>query len=135
MGKRKYPPELRDRAVKMYFSTTPRPVIAHLAERLGVHREALRTWIRVESAERCQVAKAAATGRRSAASVVSGQLGVEEREELAELRLEVMELRRANEILKAASAFFAVQADPTLAWSSRSSTSSRRTSGSTLYSR
>jgi transposase-like protein len=119
----------------MYFSTTPRPVIAHLADRLGVHREALRTWIRVEQGSMPRPKPVSGRGRAAVVpSQASGQLDVEEREELDALRLEVMELRRANEILKAASAFFAVQADPTRQWSSRSSKSSRRTSGSTLYS-
>ncbi|WP_274919643.1 hypothetical protein [Streptomyces sp. WZ-12] len=40
-------------------------------------------------------------------------LTTEEKEELAQLRREVKELRRANEILRTASAFFAGQLDPT----------------------
>jgi transposase len=39
-------------------------------------------------------------------------LSSEEREELAQLRKDNRELRRANEILKAASAFFAAELDP-----------------------
>jgi len=42
-----------------------------------------------------------------------GQLTTDEREELKRLRKETVELRRANEILKAASAFFAQELDPT----------------------
>jgi transposase-like protein len=46
------------------------------------------------------------------AGVRKDLLNSEEREELKELRGEVRELRRANEILKSASAFFAAELDP-----------------------
>nr|WP_297659067.1 transposase [Pseudonocardia sp.] len=42
--KKKYPDELRERAVRLYRETHPRPVIRRLAEQLGVHHEALRNW-------------------------------------------------------------------------------------------
>lgn len=42
MGTRKYPPELRERAVRLYRESEPRPVIRRLAEQLNVHPEALR---------------------------------------------------------------------------------------------
>ncbi|GAB2812588.1 hypothetical protein GCM10027073_51020 [Streptomyces chlorus] len=41
---RKYPLELRERAVRMYRTAEPKPVIRRLAEELGVHHEALRGW-------------------------------------------------------------------------------------------
>jgi transposase len=95
---KKYPDELRERAVRLYPETHPRPVIRRLAEQLGVHHEALRNWIRQDEANR---------GERT------DRPTTEETEELRRLRKENAELRRANEILKAASAFFAQEMDPT----------------------
>jgi transposase len=95
---KKYPDELRERAVRLYFESEPRPVIRRLAEQLGVHHEALRTWIRQAQADR---------GQRTDLPTTA------EVEELRRLRKENAELRRANEILKAASAFFAQEMDPT----------------------
>ncbi|WP_274919490.1 transposase [Streptomyces sp. WZ-12] len=95
---RKYPLELRERAVRMYCTADPKPQIKRLAVDLGVHPEALRGWIRQAEADR---------GERE------DPLTTEEKEELAQLRREVKELRRANEILRTASAFFAGQLDPT----------------------
>jgi len=95
---RKYPLELRERAVRMYRTAEPKPVIRRMAEELGVHHEALRNWIRQAEAD--------AGGR-------GDLLTTEEKEELAQLRREVRELRRANEVLRTASAFFAAQLDPT----------------------
>jgi transposase len=43
---RKYPDELRERAVRLYRECDPKPVIAQLARQLNVHQEALRNWIR-----------------------------------------------------------------------------------------
>ncbi len=98
MGAPKTPDELRERALRLYRETEPRPVIRRLAEQLGVHHEALRTWIRQDQADR---------GDRD------DQPSTAELEELRRLRKENAELRRANEILKAASAFFAQEMDPT----------------------
>lgn len=95
---RKYPDELRERAVRLYFESDPRPVVRRLAEQLGVHHEAMRTWIRQAQADR---------GQRSDLPTTA------EVEELRRLRKENAELRRANEILKAASAFFAQEMDST----------------------
>jgi transposase len=95
---KKYPDELRERAVRLYRQTHPRPVIRRLAEQLGVHHEALRNWIRQDEANR---------GERDDRPTTA------EAEELRRLRKENAELRRANEILKAASAFFAQEMDPT----------------------
>ncbi len=36
---KKYPTELRERAVRLYFESNPRPVVRRLAEQLGVHHE------------------------------------------------------------------------------------------------
>ncbi|WP_286249588.1 transposase [Streptomyces graminofaciens] len=93
---RKYPLELRERAVRMYRTAEPKPVIRRMAEELGVHHEALRNWIwQAEADERDDL------------------LTTEEKNELAQLRREVRDLRRANEVLRTASAFFAAQLDPT----------------------
>lgn len=97
---RKYPQELRDRALRMVFEvrqqTGGQPgAIARVAEQLGIHREALRGWVRQAEID---------TGRRP--GVPSA-----EQQRIAELERQNRELRRANEILKAASAYFAAQLD------------------------
>ena len=91
---RKYPQELRDRAVRL-ARESDRP-LAHVARDLGVHPEALRNWVRQDEADR---------GERA------DQLSTVERDELKRLWAENAELRRANEILKAASAIFAAGLD------------------------
>src|SRR6266511_2679072 len=78
---RKYPDELRDRAVRLVFESK-RP-IAHVARDLGVHKEALRLWVRQAEAD---------SGRRR------DLLTTDEREELKRLRKENFELRRAAAI-------------------------------------
>lgn len=94
---RKYSEELRERAVRLYFESD-RP-IAHVARDLGIHREALRQWVRQAEAD--------ATPR------ASRLLPSDVQAELERLRKENAELRRANEILKAASASFAGELDQT----------------------
>ncbi|MFF1651740.1 IS3 family transposase [Streptomyces sp. NPDC058240] len=92
---RKYPDELRERAVRE-VQTSGRPV-AHVAKDLGIHKEALRGWVRQAEADK---------GDRP------DLLTTAERAELGQLRKEIAELRRANEILKAASVFFREGARP-----------------------
>lgn len=94
---RKYSEELRERAVRLYFESD-RP-IAHVARDLGIHREALRQWVRQAEAD--------ATPR------ASRLLPSDVQAKLERLRKENAELRRANEILKAASVFFAGELDQT----------------------
>ena len=48
---KKYPDELRQRAVRLYRESDPKPVIRKLAAQLGVHHEALRNWIRQDQAD------------------------------------------------------------------------------------
>jgi transposase len=48
---KKYPDELKERAVRLYRESDPKPVIRRLAEQLGVHHEALRNWIRQDEAD------------------------------------------------------------------------------------
>jgi transposase len=93
---KKYSEELRERAVRLVFESQ-RP-IAHVARDLGVHKEALRLWVRQAEAD---------AGSRN------DRLTTEERERLKALERENRELRKANEILKAASVFFAKELDGT----------------------
>jgi transposase len=97
-GPRKYPPELLDRGARLVFESG-RPIarpIAHVARDLGVPSETLRKYVRQVEADE---------GRRPDLPTS------EERDEIKRLRKEVYELRRANEILKAASVFFATELD------------------------
>ncbi|WP_329250466.1 transposase [Actinoallomurus sp. NBC_01490] len=95
---RKYPDELRERAVRLYRESDPKPVIRRLAEQLGVHPEALRNWIRQDEADRGE------RDDRPTTDMV---------EENRRLKKEIAELRRVNEVLRAASAYFAAEIDPT----------------------
>jgi transposase len=95
---RKYPIELKERAIRLWRSEQPHRPIAHVARELGVHPEAMRTWIRQDEADR---------GERD------DQPTSEQLEELRRLRKRVVELERTNEILKAASAVFAQELDLT----------------------
>ena len=93
---KKYPDEVRGRAVRMVFeireeSGQPHGAIARVADKLGVNRETLRNWVKQAEID---------GGHRPGTSTVDAQ-------RIAELERENRELRRANEILKAASAFFA----------------------------
>jgi transposase len=99
---RKYPIELRERAVRLYRGSNPKPVIAQLARQLGVHPEALRNWIRQDEAD---------CGERD------DRPTTEMLEENRRLRAEVKELRAVNEVLKAASAYFAQEIGLTRRWS------------------
>ena len=92
---RKCPEELLERGVRLGLESE-RP-IAHVAADLGIHPETLRKRVRQAEADQ---------GLRPDLPTS------EEREEIRELRREVFELRRANEILKAASVFFAGELDP-----------------------
>jgi len=91
---RKYPPELLDRGARVVIESG-RP-IAHVARDLGVPPETLRKYVRQVEADE---------GLRSDLPTAA------EREEIKRLRRELYELRRANEILKAASVFFATELD------------------------
>ena len=90
----KYPLEFHERAVRLARGSD-RP-ISDVARDLGIHPKTLRLWVRQDEAD---------DGSRTS------QLATVEREELTALRREVRDLRRANEILKAASVFFACELD------------------------
>jgi len=91
---RKYPKELLDRGARVVIDSS-RP-IAHVARDLGIPSESLRRHVRQLEADE---------GLRPDLPTAA------EREEIKELRAEVFELRRANEILKSASVFFAKELD------------------------
>jgi transposase len=103
-SQRRYPPELRERGVRMVWGAVEENggvrigVIPRVARQLGVGTESLRGWVNQAEIDR---------GRRPG-------LTSDEQRRIAELEREVRELRRANEILKAASAFFARELDPRL---------------------
>ena len=96
-----YPREMRERAIRLVVETKHEydsefVAIAAISKKLGIKSpETLRRWVRqseVDGGER--------PGRTT-----------QELAEIRELKKEVVELRRANEILKSASAFFAAELD------------------------
>ena len=97
----KYPDELRERAVRMVAEVRPQypsqwAAITAVAGMLGIGAaETLRTWIRRSEVD---------TGARPG---LTSQMA----EENKALRKEIAELRRANEILKAAAIFFGAELD------------------------
>ena len=95
-----YPSEVRERAVRMVFEQrgeypTQWGAITSIASKIGCSGEALRNWVRQAETD----------------AGVRGGLTSTEREQLRQLERENRELRRANEILKRASAFFAAELD------------------------
>jgi transposase len=95
-----YPPELRERAVRIVFEVTSNDsqwaAINAVAQKLGVGTaETVRKWVRQAEVD---------AGERPGATT-------DESAEIKRLRREVAELRRPNEILKAASAFVAAELD------------------------
>ena len=92
---KKYPDELLDRGVRLVFESG-RPV-AQVARDLRVGHEVLRKRVRQAEAD---------------AGTRSDLLTSQEREQIRELKRENYELRRANEILKSASLYFARELDP-----------------------
>jgi transposase-like protein len=97
MGRKsQYPAEVRERAVRLVFEQASAhesewAAICSIAEKMGCTAETLRKWVR--QAERD-------TGKRPG-------LTTSERDRLKDLERENRELKRANEILRKASAYFA----------------------------
>jgi transposase len=100
---KKYPDELRDRAVRLVQDLLADPELGltvtgacrRVAEQLGINRDTLRGWVKQVQID---------AGDRPG-------LSTDERRRLKELEAENRELRRANAILKTASAFFAAELD------------------------
>ena len=97
---RRYPPELRERAVRLVFETTSERgerfgAVTRVAGQLGIGPESLRKWVHQAEVD---------GGKRTG-------LTTEERERMKLLERENRELRRANEILKSAAAFFGAELD------------------------
>jgi transposase len=97
---RKYPDELRERATRLAVEARRDPqaaagAITRIAGQLGVHPEALRSWVK-----QAEIDQGQRPGRSSQETV-----------RIAELEREVRELRRANQILKSAATFFAAELD------------------------
>lgn len=96
----KYPDELRERAVRMVFEIREQTgeshgVVARVGRELGIGVESLRGWVNQAEID---------SGRRPGTSTADAL-------RIAELEQENRELRRANDILKAASIFFATELD------------------------
>jgi len=97
---KRYPPELKERAVRMVKDLlqqdpADRAVISRVARQLGVGDESLRAWVKQSEID---------SGTRAG-------LTTAEQAELKELRKEVRELRRSNDILQAAATFFGAELD------------------------
>ena len=91
---------LRERATRLAVEARREPatrvgVYKRIGDQLGVHPEALRTWVK-----QAEVDDGLAPGTSTADAV-----------RIAELEREVRELRRANSILKSAASFFAAELD------------------------
>ena len=99
----RYPRELRDRAVRMVLDhqqdyASQWEAICSIAEKFGTTSETMRRWVRQAEVD---------DGARPGVST-------NEAIRIKDLERENRELRRANEILKSASAFFARELDPRL---------------------
>jgi len=97
----KYPEEFRQRAVRLVFEWRDARGVTNggvnpVASQLGVNPETLRNWLKVVEVD---------TGRPPGTTS-------EDKERIAQLERENRELRRSNEILKSAAAFFARELDP-----------------------
>lgn len=104
---RKYPQELRERSMRLVQEAREEDpdlslnkAVIRIGTRVGVNPDTLRSW--------CKRADIDA-GRTPGTTTTDAA-------ELKALRQEVKELKRANEILLAASSFFARELDPRLPW-------------------
>ena len=93
---KRYAPEVRERAVRMVLEhqnehTTQWAAIQSIADKIGCTDETLRRWVRQAEVDQG----------------VRGGMSSNDRERLKQLERENKELKRANEILRTASAFFA----------------------------
>ena len=104
---RKYPQELRERAMRLVSEAreqdpelTLNAAVQRVGQRVGVVPDTLRSWCRQADID---------AGRRPGTTTGDVQ-------RIKELEAENRELKRANEILLAASSFFARELDPRLPW-------------------
>lgn len=104
---RKYPQELRDRSVRMVREAmaedpdlSMNQAVHRIGDRVGVVPDTLRGWVKQA---RIDAGETAGTTTSDAARIKA-------------LEAENRELKRANEILLAASSFFARELDPRLPW-------------------
>jgi transposase-like protein len=104
---RKYPQELRDRAMRLVVEArredpelSLNAAVIRIGQRVGVNADTLRGW--------CKQAEIDAGQRPGTTTTDASRIKA--------LEAEVRELKRANEILLAASSFFARELDPRLPW-------------------
>lgn len=104
---RKYPDELRERAVRLVLEARAEDrqlslnaAVQRIGTRVGVNPDTLRGWCKQAEID---------TGRRPGVTTADAA-------RIKQLEAEVRELKRANEILLAASSFFARELDPRLPW-------------------
>ena len=97
---RRYPPEVKERAIQLVFAAMDQQgerhgVVSRIARQLDIGQETLRYWVR-----QAEIDRGIRPGTTS-----------EEKARITELERENRELRRANQILKEASVFFAQELD------------------------
>jgi transposase len=104
---RKYPAELRERAVRLVLEAREQEpelslnaAVVRVGPRVGINKDTLRGWCKQAEID---------SGRRPGISSTEAAT-------IRQLQQEVRELKRANEILLAASSFFARELDPRLPW-------------------
>jgi transposase-like protein len=104
---RKYPPELRERAMRLVQEARAQDAelslnqaVIRIGQRVGVNSDTLRGWVKQAAID---------SGERPGTTTTDAK-------RIRELEAEVKELKRANEILLAASSFFARELDPRLPW-------------------
>jgi transposase len=98
MVNKHYPAEFKADAVALYRSR-PGATIAQIADDLGVNRETLRSWVRLDDQRRGEAARPAGSARPQPAGTVE--------EENAALRRRVRELEEERDILRKAARYFA----------------------------
>jgi transposase len=104
---RKYPAELRERAIRLVLEAREQEpelslnaAVGRIGPRVGINKDTLRGWCKQAEID---------SGRRPGVTT-------SEASRIKDLEQEVRELKRANEILLAASSFFARELDPRLPW-------------------
>ena len=104
---RKYPREVRERSIRLVLEAREaepelslNAAVERIGPRVGVNKDTLRGWVKQAEID---------AGRRSGVTTADAT-------RIKELEREVRELKRANEILLAASSFFARELDPRHPW-------------------